>query len=323
MNRLADEARRQALIKSRQAFPWRVQLRLATLIIALVLVLVMMQRARRPDNWRWMFRSGDAQEGHLSVTQPSQVDGADATESPPANVVPSENGRLWGTINPQWLSTVRDDTVFRAAESTAWYGILAKLKALPSPLVPDAPRYPVGPLQLQRQSPAYRGCAVRVEGTVRRAHRIVAPPNEAGIEAYWQCWLSTTSESEIPVVVYSLEMPNEFPEGMTLNESVTFTGIFFKRWAYEAVEGPRTAPLVLARAPLEWTPPVTTSPAPDRPLPSPLEFVGWVLLAATVAALFSWRVWRGYRRPTRSITEAAAPDFAQWESPHTPPRDAL
>jgi hypothetical protein len=192
-------------------------------------------------------------------------------------------------VSVEQLQTIRDDTVFRRAETEAWFswfGLLTSAVEMKS--VAGIQPTPVNFLQLFRQPDENRGRLVRVSGVVRRAHQVAAQPNDQGIAHFYQCWLFPDEVGGNPIVIYALDMPDGFPIGMGLREEVAFTGLFFKRWAYQAKGGIMTAPLVLA-ANGAWTP---------RPLPTPIRLpsLPWVAaalgLAAVVGGGIAWLVYQ-------------------------------
>lgn len=195
-------------------------------------------------------------------------------------------------VHPQYLQAVRDNTVFRAEESDAWFHLLRVLEDNSERQLADSSGGPVGYLQLDRQPLAYRGRLVTISGTVRSAQEIAAPKNSYGIERYYQVWLQPLRSDPELIVVYVLHLPANFPVGEQLDEAVSATGFFFKRWAYPSRSGILTAPLVLARS-LEWQP-ASTAPVPG----SSQEQTLLAVLVASVFALgvVSW-VWRRGRRP--------------------------
>ena len=188
-------------------------------------------------------------------------------------------------VDGEGLSSIRDDTFFRAAEHEAWFHLFAWLQTTSEQQLETVVQANVSSLQLLRQMPAYRGRLVRVQGVVRRAGPIAAPDNEAGIRSYWQCWLQDAAGTA-PIVVYALQMPAGFPRGQALRETAEFTGVAYKRWAYQAESGLLVAPVLLAKT-ARWTP---HPPPPARRPVTPTQ----LLLGTVCAALLAWP-----RRPLR------------------------
>lgn len=216
---------------------------------------------------------------------------------PPAD----SSGDYFPGVNPEHLATVRDDTFFRAAEHDAWFHLLQLLGETEPAKLQEASRGRVSFVQLFQQSGDYRGHVIRLRGTVRRAFPLRPPKNDYGIERYYQLWLFPDDNPSSPVILYCLELPEEFPTGMTLVERAEVVGFYFKRLAYESADTLRTAPTVLARN-IRWQRAPAAGPIEPSDPGSP-----WTILA--VAALFSaglatYIYWR--TRPAR--TNAERPD---------------
>lgn len=186
---------------------------------------------------------------------------------------------------------VRDDRVLEARDTLAWFASCQEVagESPPGPTVAEE----VGFRQLFQQPAAYRGHSVRIRGTVRRISQVRAPNNPLGIEHYQILWTQPVGSANAPFVVYALQLPQGFPvetnassdsTPVERHDDVEFTGIFFKRFAYRAQDGIRTAPLLVARI-SEWEPEQTPVPQ-HTDLPSPLT-IG-ITLALVAAFCISW-----------------------------------
>jgi hypothetical protein len=169
------------------------------------------------------------------------------------------------------LERVRDDTVFRSDDGPAWFAIWARLAEEQAGARRPPPARRVSFAQLFEQPDSFRGRRVRFEGTIRRLQEVASPPNDAGIERTWQAWVEPAGGPPTPIVVYFLALPEGMATGMRVDIPAVVEGVFFKRWAYQASDAIRLAPLVMAVSP--------------RPAPriesgrgtSPL--VGWALIS--------------------------------------------
>jgi hypothetical protein len=92
--------------------------------------------------------------------------------------------------------------------------------------------------------------------------------------------------SDSPIVVYCLELPVGFPavepagpsgRGVPLDEDVTVTGYFFKRWLHRCEGGMNLSPLVLGTI-TDWEPHATSGG-----LGAGAHLPPWLLLSATLA----------------------------------------
>ncbi len=226
------------------------QRRLLLLVLSLGLVAVLAGEARKPQHWHWL-------------TAP---DGATANAS--TGSVAAEGGRqpseqYFDGVQPRLFEAIRDNTTYRHAEREAWFHLLDILKRTDEATLRQESIGRVSFAQLFAQSDAYRGQLVSVRGTVRRAHRLSAPENDCGVAGYFRTWIQPADHRASPIVAYCLSLPEGFPIGMDILAEAEITGFYFKRWAYKAQDGLRTAPALLART-VHWqqTPPkVDAAPA--------------------------------------------------------------
>lgn len=202
------------------------------------------------------------------------------------------------TLDGIFLDAVRDNTIFRAAEHDAWFRFLEELDRRDAEEVRQSSIGHVGFLQLYRQPKEYRGQLVTVQGQLKLGHHRQSQRNIYGITDYYHFWLVPTGSTS-PIKVCCLEVPDGFPdvkrieaagEKPTLAEDVEFTGYFFKRWAYRAVDGTRLAPVLLAKVP-RWEK-RTESAALFTELPGPALWIllvgGSCLLGIGVTAAIFW-----------------------------------
>ena len=213
------------------------------------------------------------------------------------------------------LELVRDDTVFRSADQQAWFGIWKRLQEEAAAGSPPRGRE-VTFAQLFGQPRSFRGRRVRVAGTIRRLQEVAAPTNALGIATYWQAWLEPAGGPAAPIVVYFLDLPPGIPAGMRVEIPAVVDGVFFKRWAYQASDAIRLAPLLMATQP--QLPPRITSGRGQTPV------VGWALVSIGGLLATTWLALRyaaTSQAPKRHHPELLDADFRGVTS--TDPREAL
>ncbi len=224
--------------------------------------------------------------------------------------------RIQAELDAVFLSTIRDNTVFRPTETDAWFRLLERLSRSDSAELQSASAGTVGFGQLFKQPDVYRGRLVTVQGTVRRAEFKEAPDNLYGIGGYYMLWLQPVGANS-PIVIYTLEIPDGFPANRGANapaaqpdmdEDIQVTGYFFKRWAYPAQDGTRLAPIVLAKS-FAWTP-SAPAVADAANLPRPTVWVALIagtgLFGIAVAALVYWFSGRSTPLALRNRLRAAS-----------------
>jgi hypothetical protein len=209
------------------------------------------------------------------------------------------------------LKAIRDDAVATRAETTCMLGIFAALEKQDDAALRRESLGRTSYAQLYRQPAEYRGRAVTVAGVVRRVNRLAMPLNESALpKHFYQVWLFPEDNPSVPMVACCLHLPPGFPTGLKLEEQAELTGVFFKRWPYEAADGLRSAPTLLAKS-LQWRRP----PPPAEQPPVDAVPIAYVVLAAVGLTLLTtlWIYWR--TKPPRPTLPDAPPDFSALESP--------
>jgi len=266
-------------------FARKVQWRLLIMVGMLMLVFVLMMEAAKPENWYWMWggrppvvgnepltddeitsRDVDTRLKKPLPTRLTDVDSLDTflaqrAEEPPLEVVDPAAEFVAG-VGRDKLETIRDDTMFRSDEADAWFHLLDLLDRTPLEQLQEQAIGRTGFIQLYEQPNYYRGKLVTVRGSVRAAHPTKSYQNDYGIEDVWRIVLRPAGGPESPIIVYTLGMPDGFPKGERIYEDVEFTGFFFKRWAYQAQDDIRVAPLILAKTAVWDTPMEAESSTP-------------------------------------------------------------
>lgn len=290
------------------------QRRLLLMVLMLGLVIYLMHQAAQPQNWHWLWR------GEVPVDQPA-IGEADTpapgqpidTRWQPPGDPPRERGlgefhapldpdplppneRHFPGLRAELLETVRDDTIFRGAEHEAWFHLWQLLSEHSPSQLREASTGRASFAQLFQQTELYRGELVTVRGTMRRAIWKPAARNQVGIEGYYQTWLQPDDSPTTPLVVYCLALPESFPRGEDIRAEVAVTGFVFKRWAYEAQDAIRIAPVLLART-VDWSPPVVRR----EPPPNLAGLIALVLAAAAGSGLLLYLIVRRDRTPPPMI----------------------
>jgi hypothetical protein len=297
-------------------FSRREQWKLLSLVFAAGLVLFLVEAAAKPGGWHWLRQAAvrapgqpDARDGgghRAAVQQPERVrrktaDHEFIAEAGVEDGIPP-NKRFFPGVQPEFLARVRDDTVFRSAESDAFYHLLKILDETSEERLEQASIGPVSFTQLFTQPKEFRGDLVTVHGRVRRVIEKTAPQNRFDIKGYWQVVLEP-EDREYPVVIYCLSLPTEFPRGENLHETVAVTGFYYKRWAGLSSGREReimTWPLLLSKT-VRWQPAVAAADPVDQNRAA-LNSLAVGLAVAVVASLAAvWFVLSRTRRKTTFV----------------------
>ncbi len=311
----------------RNYFARKEQYRLLMLVSTLMLVLVMMNEARKPRNWRWMWRGQDA------TAQSSPVDSPIDTRMPDVAKpdLPGDGFRLLPTrsesvetkfghsdtdylpgISRELLAPIEDDTIsiVRPGEGDAWLAMWRILQQRSQSELRKLSRQRIGFNQFFRQTNVYRGQLVTIGGTIRGLEELTVRPNELNVSRYYRWTVKPQGGSNSPILVYSLEKPDHFPIGNDLREAAEFTGFCYKRLAYLAGDGTRVAPVLLAKT-ATWQAPLPGDQ--PRGQPSPVRIVGFVLVVAVFAIAIAVVVYRSSRRVSPQIAKTRATMEAKFD----------
>jgi hypothetical protein len=203
------------------------------------------------------------------------------------------------------LARVRDATTFRDADNDAWFQVWQTLQEGDRGSAGRARPRDVSFRELFGQPRSFRGRLVRMKGTLRRAERLPAPPNDYGVDHFWQCWMEPAGGPASPVVIQCLTLPEGMPAGLAIGEPVEVTGYFFKNFAYNAADAIRVAPVIMTAEPT-WEP-VVAAPRSGLAGPGGVTLVVAASVAAVVGA--TWLGGMASRRRASAARPAPAADL--------------
>jgi len=206
------------------------------------------------------------------------------------------------------LARVRDATTFRDADNDAWFQVWQTLEGQDGSSAGRARPRDVSFRELFGQPRSFRGRLVRMKGTLRRAERLAAPPNDYGVDRYWQCWMEPAGGPSSPVVIQCLTLPAGMPTGLAIGEPVEVTGYFFKNFAYNAADAIRVAPVIMTGEP-GWRP-VVAAPRGGLGGPGGVTLVVAATVAAVVGATWLGGLASRGRKPAEPPPPAADLDAA-------------
>ena len=160
-------------------------------------------------------------------------------------------------------------------------------------------------VDLYQNPDEYRGRPVTLHGVLRKLTKFDPGSNALGISEAYEGWLYTDDAQGIPTVVVFTSKPQNLSVGGDLTEEVRVTGYFLKLHGYEAQDGLRKAPLLLAGE-VEWR------PSPERYVARQLSLETY-LLVGFIVLLGGYAMWQTNRREmtsrTRSVSEI---DFSKF-----------
>lgn len=282
------------------------RLRLWLLFALLLGVMYAMQQLQKPEAAEQLGLA-------LKLGSPAETPSTPAPRLPPIDVTPPANQSTPGAegrglvVPPDRLAGVVDHTFLRREEASAWEAVLRAAQAMSLDELADSTLGVIADAALIEQPEDYRGRVVTLRGTVLREEELRVEPEIEGLATYHRLVVAPKGGGRRPAMLYALELPEKFPRGEELRESIETHAVFFKSWSYRTAEGHlELAPLVVAPT-VRWTPkPVAPRASPGR--------AGWTWIAVGIAACsavagaFVWYVYAATsrRQATRVVVDADA-----------------
>jgi len=163
-------------------------------------------------------------------------------------------------IDSKLLEKVRDKTPSQTEDNPAIYQLLCVAASTSAEDWAKKSRRDIQLANLFSTPSEYRGQPIHIEGALTRLVLVEVPKGkgEFGIERFYEAWIFTDNQSEIPSVVLFTDLPPGLSPSDGLNESVSIDAYFFKLLAYRNRDGKgRGAPMFVGSA-LNWYKPDTT-----------------------------------------------------------------
>jgi hypothetical protein len=154
----------------------------------------------------------------------------------------------------------------------------------------------------------YRGALVHIEGRLRRLRQFDPPPTlqglDEGLTHLYEGWIFVEEYGGNPYCVVCSELPSDLKPAETMDRLVECDAFFFKRYRYNALDGWRDAPLLIAKTirPIAGTPQKSMSSIWDMPAATMAGV--FIVIGLTVAAAAGAVWW--YRRQDRVTKERVA-----------------
>ena len=282
-------------------------LRGLSLLMGLLVIGMLYQRAKEPQFWSWL-------------TNESRADSADVDESaqpkeslptPRTALVTSEN------ITPgpnetdadelaqlrSSLKVVLDRQPLQDVDMSAYWQLMRWSRTRPIAELEKLSRRDVPYSHLWEEPDLYRGQPIRLKLHIRRVLKYEPSKNPQDLKIVYEAWGWTEDSRSFPFCVVFPERPDGLSIGTDVDGDFVFVGYFLKWMSYQAYDVKKYAPLLIGRL-RPVTRAVGSAKASDWET-SFLMLVGGMLLLSFVG----WVAIYGLRRP-RTIMAAttALPD---------------
>lgn len=185
----------------------------------------------------------------------------------------SRTDRLFQGLDEESLDSVKDNAPVKAKETQTAMKIWNQLHSMELTAIRNQCLGRVLFAQYFKQPETYRGNLLRIKGTIRLAvSKKIPTVLQKGTEAakketddpnygydfdhFYELWIQPDDNLHDPVLVNTLEVPEDLPIDREIQVPVVIDGVFFKLYLYESSTGEMlSTPMFYAKAP-DWTRPV-------------------------------------------------------------------
>ncbi len=223
------------------------------------------------------------------------------------------------------LEGLLDKTPMTARDNPAYLLLLDRVRLTPPAELDRQARRDVVFSQLIDNPARYRGLPIQLEGTILRVLRQDTSESKLFPNGhFYEAHLITSDSQNFPYILAFEDAPAHLPIGDDVRLHATFSGYFFKLFAYVAGDGRRFAPLLVGR--IRWleNPGAGTAPG-QRPGGRNAGSIGlWPWLAIGALGLYATIRWTLFfrrrfapisRLPRRTtiVTDRIDPDaLTEW-----------
>jgi hypothetical protein len=305
----------------------REMVRLAAMILALLVLAMMIGRAREPATWRWLARDDSADRENaaaesrgaeakpadeilVAMTAKAPADDAKAATEPAGPTDEDDEERAAAIEEFQAVSDgntlLQPEDMF--AYRRVWNWVMnqsleqMQKRAKPAPSFND----------LMQEPAVHRGELVTLKLTIKRVLKYGNQKDRVGVETVYELWGWNEKTLGWLYVIVTPELPKGMQVGDDVDVPITMYGYFFNLLGYQAAgakpqDKPLKAPLFIGRIARRNVPPQ------ERPSDFDSKFV-WVALGVLFVGYMALRFWLGSRRRAKYVPPSASKrrEAADW-----------
>lgn len=286
--------------------------RMLSLLMGLVVIAMLYQRAKEPQFWRWLTNEREAEnvvevadEKSVKEATPNPKDSNSDQAEKRENLVPGPNEMDADELAQlrSNLKAVQDRQTLQEFDMSAYWQLMRWSRTRPFAELEKLARRDVPYSHLWDEPGLYRGQPIRLKLHVRRVLKYEPSKNPQNLKMVYEAWGWTDDSRSFPFCVVFPDKPDGMPIGTDVDTDIVFAGYFLKWMSYQAFDTKKYAPLLIGRV------------RPDTRVAEAAKAGGWEAAFLTLVggvlllSFVGWFAIYGLRRPsTITSTTSAAPD---------------
>ena len=277
-----------------------------SLLMALVVLAMLYQRAKEPQFWSWLTNESRAGSADVDASaKPKSPLPTPHSPLPTDDIVPGPNETDADELVQlrSSLKAVLDRQTLQDVDMSAYWQLMRWSRTRPIAELEQLARRDVPYSHLWEEPDLFRGQPIRLKLHIRRVLKYEPSKNPQDLKMVYEAWGWTEDSRSYPYCVVFPDKPEGLPIGTDVDGDFVFAGYFLKWMSYQAYDVKKYAPLLIGRL-RPATKAAGSAKASDWETAF-LILVGGVLLLS----FFGWFAIYGLRRP-RTIVAAttAVPD---------------
>lgn len=281
--------------------------RAISLLMGLLVIGMLYQRAKEPQFWSWLTNESRADSADVDESaKPKETRPTPHSALPTSeNIVPGPNETDADELAKLQtnLKAVQDRQALQNFDMPAYWQLMRWSRTRPIAELEKLARRDLSYSHLWDEPDLFRGQPIRLKLHIRRVLKYEPSKNPQDLKMVYEAWGWTEDSRSFPFCVVFPDKPEDLPIGTDVEADFVFVGYFLKWMSYQAFDVKKNAPLLIGRL-RPTTKAAGSAKASDWEYAF-LMLVGGVLLLS----FFGWFAIYGLRRP-RTIVAAttAIPD---------------
>jgi len=283
--------------------------RLVSMLVMLVVLGLIYNRAKDPKTWRWFADDSETQLAQVDVKGKAD---AGKLEKPWTETIVEgpfdTDAEEMEEARKEW-EAISDRTPLDGTEMAAYWRFFKWSRAQSFADLERRSQRDTAFTQLWEVPEKFRGKPMRLRMHIKRILSWDAPENTVGVTKVYEAWAWTDESKSFPYVVVFSELPPGMKVGTDISFEGVFVGYFLKNMSYHAFDVRRAAPLLVGRMKNVSRPPPAAINGGDRVI------WNW-LIAGVVLGAIGIGVWLRFGRRRRVSVDAALRPVDEEEMTH-------